>query len=48
MNKLIRRLIDIVGIVGFVLLLTYLYRDYLAGTFIGDMWEGIIQRFSQG
>ena len=47
MNKLVRRLIDTAAIVAFILLLTYLYREPLSGTFVGDMWEGILQRFSQ-
>ena len=43
MPSLIRRLLDALGIFGFVYILGFLYREQISGTFIGDAWESIHQ-----
>ena len=39
MKTLIRKLLDVLGIAGFIFVLGYLYREQIAGTFLGDIWE---------
>ena len=41
MKSLFRRLLDALGIFGFVYLLGFLYREQISGTIIGDVWESI-------
>ena len=41
MTSLIRRLLDALGIFGFVYLLGFLYREQISGTIIGDVWESV-------
>ena len=41
MKSLIRRLLDALGIFGFVFFVGFLYREQISGTIIGDVWESI-------
>ena len=41
MKSIIRRLLDALGIFGFIFVLGYLYRQQISGTFLGDIWESV-------